>query len=149
VEQQDGVLVAFSTAPGRTAQDTGSGSGPYAAALAAELTKPTTADENDLNMFHNVRVGVIDRTNGDQVPWFEDGIQRRRRPVFAAATLDANKLAPGPSGAVASEAAQAWAVTQNTTSQAVLEEFIRRYGDTYYAALARARLDELKKSQVA
>src|SRR5262249_39816531 len=64
VEQQDGVLVAFSTSPGRTAQDTGSGSGPYAAALAAELTKPTEPGENDLNMFHQVRVGVIDRTKG-------------------------------------------------------------------------------------
>jgi hypothetical protein len=33
-------------------------------------------------MFHNVRVAVMDKTNGDQVPWMEDGIQRRERPVF-------------------------------------------------------------------
>src|SRR5262252_4602155 len=37
VGQQSGVLVAFSTEPGRTASDTGAGSGPYAAALAEEL----------------------------------------------------------------------------------------------------------------
>jgi formylglycine-generating enzyme required for sulfatase activity len=83
VEQQNGVLVAFSTAPGKTAQDTGSGSGPYAAALATELVKP---GQTDLIMFHNVRIDVIDKTKRDQVPWFEDGIERRERPVFALAT---------------------------------------------------------------
>jgi formylglycine-generating enzyme required for sulfatase activity len=149
VGQQNGVLIAFSTEPGRTAQDTGTGSGPYAAALAAELTRPTTPDENDLNMFHNVRVGVIDRTKGDQVPWFEDGIQRRRRPVFSPTPEASSPPSAPPVATTSSEAAQVWMATQNSTSQAVLEEFIRRYGDTYYAALARARLDELKKSQVA
>lgn len=73
--QQSGVLVAFAAEPGKTASDIGQGSGPYAAALAAELVKP---EQNDLLMFHNVRVAVMDKTNGDQVPWTEDGIQRRR-----------------------------------------------------------------------
>jgi YidC/Oxa1 family membrane protein insertase len=102
VGQQSGVLVAFSTEPGHTARDTGVGSGPYAAALAAELTKPTTPDENDLNMFHYVRVGVIERTKGDQVPWTEDGIQRRERPVFARATPGAPKAARSVSVAISS-----------------------------------------------
>jgi hypothetical protein len=48
-----------------------------------------------------------------------------------------------------SEAEQAWAATQNTTSQAVLEDFIKRYGDSFYGTLARARLEELKSGQVA
>jgi TPR repeat protein len=145
VEQQDGVLVAFSTAPGKTAQDTGSASGPYAAALAAELTKPTEPGENDLNMFHHVRVGVIDRTKGDQVPWFEDGIQRRSRPIFAAAPIPTLPAA----ASTTSEAAQAWTLAQSTTSQAVLEEYIKRYGDSFYGALARDRLEELKKRKIA
>ena len=65
VGQQSGVLVAFAAEPGKTASDTGEGSGPYAAALAAELVKP---GQNDLLMFHRVRVAVMDKTNGDQVP---------------------------------------------------------------------------------
>jgi formylglycine-generating enzyme required for sulfatase activity len=150
VGQQNGVLIAFSTEPGRTAQDTGTGSGPYAAALAAELTRPTTPGENDLNMFHNVRVGVIDRTKGDQVPWFEDGIQRRKRPVFAPPTSDANKPANAPPAVTtSSEAAQAWAAVKDTNRSGDLEAFIRRYGDGFYGDLARARLEESKKSQVA
>jgi invasion protein IalB len=79
VGQQSGVLVAFAAEPGKTASDTGQGSGPYAAALAAELVKP---GQSDLIMFHHVRVAVMDKTNGDQVPWTEDGIQRRERVLF-------------------------------------------------------------------
>jgi formylglycine-generating enzyme required for sulfatase activity/uncharacterized caspase-like protein len=149
VGQQNGVLVAFSTEPGKTALDTGDASGPYAAALAAELTKP---GQNDLLMFHNIRVDVMDKTNGDQVPWTEDGIERRERPVFARAVTEPEPPKPVPKApAVAglSEAAQAWAAAQGTTSQAVLEDFIKRYGDGFYGTLARARLEELKKSQVA
>src|SRR5215467_13522985 len=55
VGQQSGVLIAFASEPGKTASDTGQGSGPYAAALAAELIKP---GQSDLMMFHNVRVAV-------------------------------------------------------------------------------------------
>jgi formylglycine-generating enzyme required for sulfatase activity len=140
VGQQSGVLVAFATEPGKTASDTGQGSGPYAAALAAELVKPR---QNDLLMFHNVRVAVMDKTNRDQVPWTEDGIQRRQRVLFGGD-------APPPSQAAPmrlSEAAEAWGATKGSTSTAVLEAFIARYKDTFYSELARARIDDLKKQQ--
>jgi Caspase domain len=48
-----------------------------------------------------------------------------------------------------SETEQAWAATRNTTSRAVLEDFIKRYGGSSYGTLARSRLEELEKSQVA
>jgi uncharacterized caspase-like protein len=44
VGQQSGVLVAFATEPGKTATDNGSGSSPYAAALAEELVRPGQND---------------------------------------------------------------------------------------------------------
>jgi hypothetical protein len=47
----------------------------------------------------------------------------------------------------AEEVERAWAVSKDTTTIAVLEEFVRRYGDSHYAALARARMEELGKSQ--
>ena len=47
------------------------------------------------------------------------------------------------------EAERAWAVSKDTTTIAVLEEFVRRYGDSHYATLARARMEELRKSQAA
>jgi hypothetical protein len=48
-----------------------------------------------------------------------------------------------------SEAAEAWDRTKHTTNTAVLEAFITRYKDTFYAELARARIEEVKKQQVA
>jgi formylglycine-generating enzyme required for sulfatase activity len=84
VGQQSGVLVAFATEPGKTASDLGQGSGPYAAALAVELRTP---GQNDLLMFHHVRVRVMDATRGDQVPWMEDGIMRRERTQFGVQAL--------------------------------------------------------------
>jgi uncharacterized caspase-like protein len=120
VGQQSGVLVAFAAEPGKTASDIGQGSGPYAAALAAELVKPA---QNDLLMFHNVRVAVMDKTNGDQVPWTEDGIQRRQRVLFGGEP----KRAPASQPARLSEGAEAWGATKDSTSTAVLEAFISRY----------------------
>jgi pimeloyl-ACP methyl ester carboxylesterase len=49
----------------------------------------------------------------------------------------------------AEEVERAWAVTKDTTTIAVLEEFVRNYGDSHYAALARARMEEFRKSQAA
>src|SRR5262249_53026505 len=58
-------------------------------------------------------------------------------------------LVPSLVTAPMSNAAQAWAVTQETTSVAVLEAFIREFEGTPYAAMARVRLDELKNNQLA
>jgi hypothetical protein len=41
-------------------------------------------------------------------------------------------------------AAQAWAATKDTTSIAVLDEFIRQFGDTPYGSMAWARREELR-----
>src|SRR5215475_2217799 len=112
VGQQSCVLVAFATEPGKTASDTGQDSGPYAAALAAELVKP---GQNDLLMFHKVRVSVMDKTNGDQVPWTEDGIQRRERVMFGAESKPAPSTQAVPQGG---EAERAWAAAKDTNSVA-------------------------------
>ena len=64
-----------------------------------------------------------------------------------AISLLPTTLEPPPSENATSridEATEAWAVTKDSTSQAVLAAFIRRYDGTYYADLARARLQELK-----
>src|SRR5215467_13579053 len=145
VGQQSGVLVAFAAEPGKTASDTGAGSGPYAAALAVELVKP---GQSDLIMFHHVRVAVMEKTSGDQVPWTEDGIQRRERVLFGGEAKPSTAAAT-PAPARLSEAAEAWGATKDTTSISVLEAFIGRYRDTFFAELARARVQDLKKQQMA
>jgi formylglycine-generating enzyme required for sulfatase activity len=140
VGQQSGVLVAFAAEPGKTASDTGQGSGPYAAALATELVKP---GQSDLIMFHHVRVAVMEKTGGDQVPWTEDGIQRRERVLFGG------EIKAAPAQPQVSEAERTWAWMKNTTDQAMLESFIKQFGNTPSGALARARIAELKRTEVA
>jgi tetratricopeptide (TPR) repeat protein len=65
--------------------------------------------------------------------------------VFQIGTLEAPVPSPITYSLPSSEAAQAWAVTQNTTSLAVLEEFVRQFGNTPYGPMAHARLEELRK----
>jgi hypothetical protein len=47
------------------------------------------------------------------------------------------------------EAASVWAATKDTSSPAVLEAYISRFGDTPFGDLARARLEEVKKTSAA
>jgi formylglycine-generating enzyme required for sulfatase activity len=70
--------------------------------------------------------------------------------VFQVGKPDVPSTASAPAAQpTMSEAERAWADAKNTNSPAVLESFIRRYGDSFQGDLARARLEELKKSQVA
>jgi formylglycine-generating enzyme required for sulfatase activity len=139
VGQQSGVLVAFAAEPGKTASDIGQGSGPYAVALATELVKP---GQSDLIMFHNVRVALVDKTKGDQVPWTKDGIQRRQRVLFGGEIRHVGGPAPG-----ISERSREWAAVDKT-SAVELETFVRRHASSPEADYARARIEDLKKRQV-
>ena len=47
------------------------------------------------------------------------------------------------------EAASVWAATKDTSSPAVLEAYISRFGVTPFGDLARARLEEVKKTSAA
>jgi formylglycine-generating enzyme required for sulfatase activity len=58
---------------------------------------------------------------------------------------------PAPSAAAQvrlSEAAEAWDRIKDATSISLLERFITRYKDTFYAEMAQARVEDLKKQQV-
>src|SRR5262249_43150260 len=142
VAEQQGMFIAYASAPGHTASDRGQGSGPYAAALAAELDTPGL---DHLNLFQNVKERVLASTGGAQQPWESNGLGRR---IF----LTGQAKAPEPSAAVQPQfnaAEQAWAAAKDTTSIAALEAFAARFKNTYYADLAQLRIEELRKRQVA
>ena len=87
---------------------------------------------------------VMQATQLKQVTWENSSLTGRFYFNPAGSTAEPSKVAP----ARLSEAAEAWAATKDATSVAVLEAYIARYKDTFYAELARARIDELK-TQVA
>jgi formylglycine-generating enzyme required for sulfatase activity len=106
--------------------------------------------QSDLIMFHHVRVAVMEKTSGDQVPWTEDGIQRRERVLFGGEAKPPSAALPtAPVPTQLSEAAEAWDRIKDSTSVVLLERFIARYKDTFYAEMAQAHVENLKKQQVA
>lgn len=66
-----GTLIAFATAPGRTASDAGENGGPYARALAKRLIE---RGADHVRTFKNVQTDVYNETGRVQFPWFEDGV---------------------------------------------------------------------------
>jgi hypothetical protein len=137
VNQESGMLIAYATAEGALASDVGKSAGPYATVLADEVVKPGF---EAVAMFRNVQRRV--RTASGQEPYL--GFNALGDVYLAGkgeqSTTSRQNL---------SEASEAWDRTRETTSIAVLELYISSYKDTYYAGLARLRIDELKKRQVA
>jgi formylglycine-generating enzyme required for sulfatase activity len=147
VAQESGMLIAYSTAEGELASDVGQGAGPYAKMLAEEIVKPGV---EAVYMFRNVQRRL--RAAIGQEPYlgfnavgdvYLAGVEAPKPPPVTAVPTPAQ---PQPT---LSEAERAWAAAKDTTSIAVLEDFVARYKETFYAGLARARIEELKKQQVA
>src|SRR5215472_10211769 len=139
VAQENGMLIAYATAEGELASDVGAGAGPYAKVLAEAVVKPST---EAVAMFRIVQRRV--RAAIRQEPYL--GFSALGDVYLAGKDVKPPEPAPTPSRL--SEAAEAWGATKDTTNIAVLEAFIGRYKDTFFAELARARVDELKKQQM-
>jgi uncharacterized caspase-like protein len=132
-----GTLVSFSTQPGKLALDGKGRNSPYSGALVRQLT---TSNEDLAAMLIAVRNDVMRETDRKQVPWEHSALTGRF--YFNPASA---KPAPAPTTHLrAREAFEAWSATRDTASIAVLEAFIARYRDTFYADLARVRIEELK-----
>src|SRR5262249_4540326 len=137
VVQENGMLIAYATAEGELASDVGAGAGPYAKVLAEEVVKPGI---EAVVMFRIVQRRV--RAAIRQEPYL--GFSALGDVYLAGKEVKPPEPAPTP--ARLSEAAEAWAAAKDTASIAVLEALIARYKDTFYADLARVRIDELKRS---
>jgi hypothetical protein len=140
-----GTLISFATQPGAAAQDGNGDHSPFTAALADSIRRPGLGL---FDVFNEIGLSVKRATGGAQQPWVSSS------PIagqFYFAGLPSGKETPPPVGsAPVSDAAQAWGIIQNTTSLAVLDDFIRQFGNTpVYGSLARARREELAMQQTA
>src|SRR5262245_38078020 len=134
VAQESGMLIAYATAEGELATDLGAGAGPYASVLAEEIVRPGF---EAVTMFRNVQRRVRMAIN--------------QEPYLGFNAMGDLYLAGAPSTQAPSyvgEAAEAWERAKDAANVTLLEAFIARYKDTFYAELARARVEELKKSQI-
>jgi formylglycine-generating enzyme required for sulfatase activity/uncharacterized caspase-like protein len=145
MKNPSGLIITYATQYMSTASDDAVGAGglhsPFTAALLSNIATP------------GVDVTDMLRKVGREVDTVTEG---RQRPEISISMYEKYALVPGaqPAGGqdaspVVSAAAQAWAAVQNTTSLAVLDDFIGQFGNTpVYGSLARARRDELTKGQV-
>jgi hypothetical protein len=139
IDAPQGMIMAYATQAGRTAADGTERNSPYTGAFLRHIE----SQDEIATIFRRVSADVYETTKHAQLPELslsligEYYLRGKAQPITAQ---------PPPS---ADPAERAWAVTQNTTSIAVLEDFIRQFGATLYGSMAWARLEELKKSQVA
>jgi uncharacterized caspase-like protein len=128
-----GTLLAYATAPGKLAADSGGGSNSlYALHLARHLLTPGLPVEH---VFKRVREGVVRETAEQQVPWessslqgefaFVPGVSPARE---AAADIDA-----------AGELAF-WNSIQSSTRADEYQAYLRQYPNGRFAVLAQTRL---------
>lgn len=142
VSSRRGMLIAFSTDPGETASDEGDGSGPYAAALAAELVKPGL---DHVSLFQNVKERVVAKVR-NQVPWERNGLVRRVYLAGERGQQSAQPVTPQPP---MSEAAIAWGLVAKSNNCVVVKAFQRQFAGTVWQAIASAKFEEMKCEQVA
>jgi hypothetical protein len=117
-----GVMIAYATAPGRTASDAGQ----YAKAIADEIVKPGI---EAVTMFRNVQLKVKQAIGQD--PW------------LSFPTLPAVYFA----GAVAAEAVELnyWYSVKDSTSPVALASYLERYPNGEFASVARALISHYEE----
>jgi formylglycine-generating enzyme required for sulfatase activity/uncharacterized caspase-like protein len=137
-------LVVFATRPNTIAADgQGRRNSPFTEAFLENVAAPGIEIEV---LMKRVTASVAAKTQGKQEP---ERLSRLKSEFYFVPTGSGSAIPGAILSAPSSEASQAWADVKDTKSQAMLEEFIKRFGDSFYAALARVRLEELKKGQVA
>ncbi len=124
-----GTFLSYSTAPGSVALDGLDGNSPFTKALARQIPAPGMPIEQ---VFKNVRIEVIEKTDGKQTPW--DTSSLTGNFMFTA-------------GAVISQEDRAelqlWNSVKNTTDPVQVVLFMRGYPDSKFIPDARALLSRL------
>jgi hypothetical protein len=113
-----GVMIAYATAPGKTASDIGENGGVYAKALSEEIVKPGI---ESVTMFRNVQIKVKQAIGQD--PWLS-------LPPLPAVYFAGSKSPQQLELAF-------WLSVKDSTSPAVLATYLERYPNGEFAAIAR------------
>ncbi|NOT64318.1 MAG: caspase family protein, partial [Acidobacteria bacterium] len=140
VAAPSGTLIAYATAPGRTAAD-GSGlpNSPYTTSLLQHIRTPGLQIED---FFKRVRRGVEDLTNRKQTPWEASSL--RGDFYFKAPApepLNNTPLTPLP---VYSGEEAYWRAIEASTDAQDFRDYLKQYPTGVYVAAARVKLRRLE-----
>ncbi len=144
IDTPHGMIVSYATQAGRTAADGIGRNSPYTAAFLRHIEAP---DEIGV-VFRRISTDVYEATKHSQLPELSLSIVGEFHLMVTVTTLTSPPL-PAPPEPQTDAASQAWLAIKDTTSIAILEEFRRHYPGSVYARFANARIEELKRAQVA
>ena len=121
-----GLLIAYATAPRKTASDMGDGGGPYAKVLADELVKPGI---EAVTMFRNVQLRVKQTMGQD--PWLSF-------PSLPAVYFAGSKPPENVELTF-------WISVKDSVNPAVLDTYLARYPNGEFAPIARALIEHYER----
>lgn len=121
-----GSFISYATAPGNVALDGLEGNSPFTAALARNMSVPNTPIEA---VFKNVRIEVLEKTQGAQTPWDSSSLTGDFFFQEAEAKPDANLAATN-----------LWNSVKATEDSVQVMLFLRAYPDSVHSQDARGLL---------
>lgn len=129
--QASGQLIAYSTAPGKTASDGDTGTSPYAAALAEAILVPGL---DVRQVFDHVRGKVMERTRGKQEPWENSAVYREFHFVPPTTKVEISEVE-----------ALLWDKVALLDSAESYQQYINRFPTGRFSALARQKIENINK----
>ncbi|MEQ9491234.1 MAG: caspase family protein [Alphaproteobacteria bacterium] len=154
-----GTLLAYSTAPGDVAEDGAGDNSTYTAALARAIQAPGAKVEE---VFKKVRINVMDRTQGRQVPWesssligdfvfIEEATQQAQQNTQLAYQTDGVDSSGQPLTLPSSVQPQTntvieieyWKSISGSNNLSLYQSYLRTYPDGLFKDIAIARIEEL------
>lgn len=131
-----GSLLAFSTAPGKVAQDGVGSNGLYTANLLREFSRRGVRLED---AFKRVRLSVRMASNGTQIPWESTSLEE---DIFLF-PVEQKKLSEAEQDQLLSEELANWQRVRSSRDSIQLASFIAQYPSGSASELAQARLSRL------
>jgi hypothetical protein len=132
-----GTLLAYATAPGRTASDGEGANGLYTGNLLVEMRDPKLKIED---VFKRVRLAVRRRSNGSQIPWESTSLEG---DFYLLPKGAPPKLSEQQRKVKFEEGLTEWNVTKVSTDPDVVEKFLRRDPSGPYSESAQVTLNLL------
>lgn len=145
IDAPKGTLIAYATAPGKTAADGAGTNGVYTENLLRAMDAPGIKVED---VFKQVRINVARATQDQQIPWEASSLTGefyfRAPAAVPALAAPAAASAPGVDPALFEMAF--WDSIKTSTHRADFEAYLEQYPTGRFAPLARNRLTTLPQS---
>lgn len=140
----EGTFIAFSTEPGNVALDGSGRNSPFTSALLNHIDKPGV---EIASLMTDVRSEVFHSTNRQQLPWTNSGLLGR--------FYFNEKVAPSGANPAQSEQQKLlknlvqekreWVKIQNSADEKVVSDFLTRFPDGAFSAVAKFKQEQLKQ----